>query len=92
MSRTLLPLAGFEVTLNGRFWVTAEGDPAGDAADVDIPGSPYLVIQRQFEDPDGAMLKPMTKNTSGIFAYVRLSSVHLASFLKLRESARTESK
>ena len=24
MSRTLLPLAGFEVTLNGRFWVTAE--------------------------------------------------------------------
>ena len=25
MSRTLLPLAGFEVTLNGRFWVTAEG-------------------------------------------------------------------
>jgi hypothetical protein len=24
MSQTLLPLAGFEVTLNGRFWVTAE--------------------------------------------------------------------
>ena len=28
MSQTLLPLAGFEVTLNGRFWVTAE-DPEG---------------------------------------------------------------
>jgi predicted nucleic acid-binding protein len=27
MSRTLLPLAGFEVTFNGRFWVTTE---AGD--------------------------------------------------------------
>jgi hypothetical protein len=25
MSRTLLPLAGFEVTFNGRFWVTTEG-------------------------------------------------------------------
>jgi hypothetical protein len=25
MSQTLLPLAGFEVTFNGRFWVTAEG-------------------------------------------------------------------
>jgi hypothetical protein len=24
MSRTLLPLAGFEVTFNGRFWVTTE--------------------------------------------------------------------
>jgi hypothetical protein len=24
MSQTLLPLAGFEVTFNGRFWVTAE--------------------------------------------------------------------
>ena len=25
MSRTLLPLAGFEVITNGRFWVTTEG-------------------------------------------------------------------
>ena len=25
MSQTLLPLAAFEVTINGRFWVTAEG-------------------------------------------------------------------
>ena len=59
-------------------------DPAGDAADVRAPDSPYELIQRQFEDPDGgdATLKPMTKDTLGIFAYVRLSSVHLASFLK----------
>src|SRR6266498_1524098 len=28
-------------------------DPAGDAADMDGPDSPYLLIQRQFEDPDG---------------------------------------
>jgi hypothetical protein len=26
MSRTLLPLAGFEVTFNGRFWVTTEAE------------------------------------------------------------------
>jgi len=26
MSQTLLPLAGFEVTFNGRFWVTAEDE------------------------------------------------------------------
>ena len=28
-------------------------DPAGDAADVDGLDSLYLLIQRQFEDPDG---------------------------------------
>jgi len=33
MSRTLLPLAGFEVTFNGRFWVTTEGL-------VTLPGKP----------------------------------------------------
>ena len=31
MSRTLLPLAGFEVTLNGRFWVTAEAQFLAEA-------------------------------------------------------------
>jgi len=27
--------------------------PAGDAADVEGPDNPYLLIQRQFEEPDG---------------------------------------
>jgi hypothetical protein len=40
---------------NGDYYQVAfeNTDPAGDAADVDGPDRPYLLIQRQFEDPDG---------------------------------------
>jgi hypothetical protein len=40
---------------NGDYYQVAfeNTDPAGDAADVHGPDSPYLLIQRQFEDPDG---------------------------------------
>jgi hypothetical protein len=39
--------------------------------DVDDPDSPYLLIQRQFEDPDDhhATSKRMTKNIAVIFDY-----------------------
>jgi len=40
---------------NGDYYQVAfeNADPAGDAADAVGPDSPYLLIQRQFEDPDG---------------------------------------
>jgi len=40
---------------NGDYYQVAfeNRDAAGDAADVDGPDSPYLLIQCQFEDPDG---------------------------------------
>jgi hypothetical protein len=81
---------------NGDYYQVAfeNTDQASDAADVDGPDSPYLLIQRQFEDPNGGQCYVEThdKNTSGIFVCVRLSSVHLASFLKLRDIGTTESK
>ena len=45
--------------------------------DTDDPDSPYLLIQRQFEDPEmtiGATSKRMTKNTAVIFYYAALIS------------------
>jgi hypothetical protein len=40
---------------NGDYYQVAfeNTDPAGDAADVDGPDSPYLLIQRQFGQPSG---------------------------------------
>jgi hypothetical protein len=55
-------------------------------------GRVLLLDASQTQMVGNATVKPMTKDTSGIFAYVRLSSVHLASFLKLREIGTTESK
>ena len=41
--------------------------------DTDDPDSPYLLIQRQFEDPDDHpcyIAKRMTKNTAVMFYYI----------------------
>ena len=44
--------------------------------DTDDPDSPYLLIQRQFEDPDGnwSTSKRMTKNTAVILYYAASTS------------------
>jgi hypothetical protein len=59
---------------NGDYYQVAfeNTDQASDAADVDGPDSPYLLIQRQFEDPNGGQCYVEThdKNTSGIFVCV----------------------
>ena len=41
------------ISENGDYYQVGFGnrDPASDAADADDPDSPYLLIQRQFEDP-----------------------------------------
>ncbi len=62
-------------------------DPAGDAADVDIPGSPYLVIQRQFEDPDGGLCYVETHH-EGYIGHFRLRSIELSPSSLLLEIAR----
>jgi hypothetical protein len=49
-------------------------DPAGDAADVDGPDNPYLLIQRQFEDPDGGLCYVETHNEEYI-GHFRLRSI-----------------
>lgn len=62
-------------------------DPAGDAADVDIPGSPYLVIQRQFEDPDGGRCYVETHDEEYI-GHFRLRSIEFSPSRLLLEIAR----
>ena len=62
-------------------------DPAGDAADVDIPGSPYLVIQRQFEDPDGGRRYVETHDEEYI-GHFRLRSIEFSPSRLLVEIAR----
>jgi len=45
---------------NGDYYQVAfeNRDPASDAADEYGPDSPYLLIERQFEDPDGGVMGP----------------------------------
>jgi hypothetical protein len=46
MSRPLfLPLAGFEVTFNGRFWVTAEA-PAKHISNFEMKETPNKTVSR----------------------------------------------
>ena len=62
-------------------------DPAGDAADVDGPDSPYLLIQRQFEDPDGGRSYVETHD-DGYIGHFRLRSIEFSPFRLLLEIAR----
>jgi hypothetical protein len=74
---------------NGDYYHVAfeNTDPAGDAADVDIPGSPYLVIQRQFEDPDGGRCYVETHDEEYI-GHFRLRTVEFSPARLLLEIAR----
>ncbi len=74
---------------NGDYYHVAfeNTDPAGDAADVDIPGSPYLVIQRQFEDPDGGRCYVETHDEEYI-EHFRLRTVEFSPARLLLEIAR----
>jgi len=70
------------------YQVTFENtDPAGDAADVDGPDSPYLLIQRQFEDPDGGLCYVETHD-EGYIGHFRLRSIGLTPSHLLLEIAR----
>jgi hypothetical protein len=61
-------------------------DPAGDA-DVDGPDSPYLLIQRQFEDPDGGRCYVETHDERYI-GHFRLRSIEFSPSRLLVEIAR----
>ncbi len=62
-------------------------DPAGDAAEVDGPDSPYLLIQRQFEDPDGGRCYVETHD-EGYIGHFRLRSIVFSPSRLLLEIAR----
>ena len=73
---------------NGDYYQVAfeNTDPAGDA-DVDGPDSPYLLIQRQFEDPDGGQCYVETHDEEYI-GHFRLRSIEFSSSRLLVEIAR----
>jgi len=64
---------------NGDYYqvVFENTDPAGDAANVDGPDRPYLLIQRQFEDPDGGRCYVETHDEAYI-GHFRLRSIELS--------------
>jgi hypothetical protein len=74
---------------NGDYYQVAfeNTDPAGDAADVDGPDSPYLLIQRQFEDPDGGRCYVETHDEAYI-GHFRLRSIEFSRSRLLLEIAR----
>ena len=51
-------------------------DAASDAADVHGPDSPYLLIQRQFEDPDGGECYVETHEEGYQLGYATLRTSH----------------
>ena len=70
------------------YQVTFENtDPAGDAADVDGPDSPYLLIQRQFEDLDWGLCYFETHDEEYI-GHFRLRSIEFSPSRFLLEIAR----
>lgn len=74
---------------NGDYYQVAfeNTDPAGDATAVDGPDSPYLLIQRQFEDPDGGRCYVETHN-EGYTGHFRLRSIQFSPSRLLLEIAR----
>lgn len=62
-------------------------EPGSDAADVEDPDSPYLLIQRQFEDPDGGRCYVETHDEAYI-GHFRLRSIEFSSSRLLLEIAR----
>ena len=74
---------------NGDYYQVAfeNADPAGDAADVDGLDSPYLLIQRQFEDPDGGLCYVETHD-EGYIGHFRLRSIELSPSRLFVEIAR----
>ena len=62
-------------------------DPASDAADVDGPDSAYLLIQRQFEDPDDEECYVETHDEEYI-GHFRLRSIEFSPSRLLLEIAR----
>jgi hypothetical protein len=70
------------------YQVTLENtDPAGDAADVYGSDTPYLLIQRQFEDPDGGLCYVETHD-EGYIGHFRLRSIEFSPSRLLLEVAR----
>jgi hypothetical protein len=74
---------------NGDYYQVAfeNTDPADDAADVDGPDSSYLLIQRQFEDPDGGRCYIETHDEAYI-GHFRLRSIEFSRSRLLLEIAR----
>ena len=73
---------------NGDYYQVAfeNRDAASDAADV-YPDSPYLLIQRQFEDPDGGECYVET-HEEGYIGHFRLRSIEFSPSRLLLEIAR----
>ena len=74
---------------NGDYYQVAfeNTDPASDAADVDGHDSPYLLIQRQFEDPDDEECYVETHD-EGYIGHFRLRSIEFSPSRLLVEIAR----
>jgi hypothetical protein len=74
---------------NGDYYQVAfeNADPASDATDVDSPQNPYLLIQRQFEEPDGGLCYVETHD-EGYIGHFRLRSIELTPSRLLLEIAR----
>ena len=74
---------------NGDYYQVAfeNMDPASDAVDVHGPDSPYLLIQRQFEDPDGGACYVET-HEEGYIGHFRLRSIKFSPSRLLLEIAR----
>jgi hypothetical protein len=73
---------------NGDYYQVAfENTDPGSDADVDGPDSPYLLIQRQFEDPDGGRCYVETHDERYI-GHFRLRSIEFSPSRLLVEIAR----
>jgi hypothetical protein len=78
---------------NGDYYqvVFENTDPASDAADADGHDSPYLLIQRQFEDPDRGVCYDETHDEAYI-GHFRLHSIEFNPSRLLLEIARNRKK
>jgi hypothetical protein len=74
---------------NGDYYQVAfeSTDPASDATDVHSPENPYLLIQRQFEEPDNGLCYVETHD-EGYMGHFRLRSMELTPSRLLLEIAR----
>lgn len=90
MSRRVSPLAGFQVTINGRFWVTAEVENPviREVARIELPSTMVVTIRARSDSVSVFMLAVMHERACSVKINVVIKKIKVLVILKPRTSKK----